>query len=62
MAKFERAFCAHEGIDDEVLAVCCNATTGSVFSGGNSGVVRKWPGRGGELAEATYEGHEDAVT
>jgi len=62
MAKFERAFCAHQGIDDEVLVVCCNATTGSVFSGGNGGVVRKWPGRGGELAEATYEGHEDAVT
>jgi len=62
MAKFDRVFCAHQSVDDEVLAVCCNATTCSVFSGGNGGIVRRWPGRGGDRAEATYEGHEDAVT
>jgi len=61
MGKFERAFEAHEEVDDEILAVAYSPATGSVFTGGNSGVIRKWAFWGVRVQEAEFEGHEDAV-
>lgn len=61
MAKFERAFQAHEDIDDEILAIAYSSTAHSVFTGGNHGIVRKWAFWGVRQLEDKYEGHSDAV-
>mmetsp|Transcript_80063 Transcript_80063/g.226597 ORF Transcript_80063/g.226597 Transcript_80063/m.226597 type:complete len:742 (+) Transcript_80063:88-2313(+) len=61
MARFERAFLAHEEVHDEVLAVAYSSAANSVFTGGNEGVIRKWAFWGVGQLEAAYEGHEDAI-
>lgn len=61
MAKFERAFLAHDEIGDEILAVAYAPASASVFTGGNAGIVRKWAFWGAGKLEAEYEGHEDSV-
>mmetsp|Transcript_73327 Transcript_73327/g.203436 ORF Transcript_73327/g.203436 Transcript_73327/m.203436 type:complete len:738 (-) Transcript_73327:78-2291(-) len=61
MAKFERAYVAHEDVDDEVLALAHSPTANSIFSGGNAGIVRKWAFRGTKVLEAEYMGHTSAV-
>eukprot|EP00930_Biecheleria_cincta_P070777 TRINITY_DN58386_c0_g1_i1.p1 TRINITY_DN58386_c0_g1~~TRINITY_DN58386_c0_g1_i1.p1 ORF type:complete len:740 (-),score=125.87 TRINITY_DN58386_c0_g1_i1:40-2259(-) len=61
MAKYERAFLAHEDCDDEILAVAYSPAAGSVFTGGNSGTIRKWSFWGVRVLEAELEGHEDAI-
>mmetsp|Transcript_83169 Transcript_83169/g.239013 ORF Transcript_83169/g.239013 Transcript_83169/m.239013 type:complete len:749 (-) Transcript_83169:115-2361(-) len=62
MAKFERAFLAHDQPDDEVLAVAYSSVADAVFTGGNSGIIRKWASSGNKKLKAEFEGHEDAVT
>uniref|UniRef100_A0A6U6H4D5 Uncharacterized protein n=1 Tax=Zooxanthella nutricula TaxID=1333877 RepID=A0A6U6H4D5_9DINO len=62
MAKFDRAFVVHDAPDDEVLAVAYSAAASSLFTGGNSGVIRRWAFWGTKRLEAEYEGHEDAIT
>jgi WD40 repeat protein len=61
MAKFERAFLAHDEIDDEILAVAYSSMAHSVFTGGNHGIVRKWSFWGVRQLEGEYKGHTDAV-
>lgn len=61
MAKFERAFLAHDEPDDEVLAVAYSSTACSVFTGGNAGVIRKWAFGGLKKLQAEFRGHEDAI-
>lgn len=61
MAKFERVFLAHEDATDEILALG-HSPFGSIFSGGNEGVIRQWTVWGGKASEADLIGHEDAVT
>jgi len=61
MAKFERAFVAHEEIGDEILAVAYVPAACGVFTGGNAGIVRRWSFAATGRLEAEYEGHEDAV-
>lgn len=61
MAKFERAFAAHDEHDDEILAIAYSPMAHSVFTGGNHGIVRKWAFWGVKQMEAEYKGHEDAV-
>lgn len=61
MAKFERSFLAHADGEDEILALAHAPASGSIFTGGNSGVVRKWAFWGTRVLEASYEGHEDAI-
>lgn len=61
MAKFERAFTAHDEIDDEILAIAHSSIANSVFTGGNHGIVRKWAFWGLKQLEAEYKGHTDAV-
>eukprot|EP00928_Gymnodinium_smaydae_P042538 TRINITY_DN2861_c0_g1_i2.p1 TRINITY_DN2861_c0_g1~~TRINITY_DN2861_c0_g1_i2.p1 ORF type:complete len:737 (-),score=128.30 TRINITY_DN2861_c0_g1_i2:176-2386(-) len=61
MAKFERAFRAHDDADDEILAVAHCCVDNAVFSGGNSGVIRKWGFWGLKQLRAEYEGHTDAI-
>merc|ERR1712139_585780 len=61
MAKFERAFMAHDEIDDEILAIAYSSSAQSVFTGGNHGIVRKWAFWGVRQLEAEYKGHQDAV-
>merc|ERR1712232_1023419 len=61
MAKFERAFLAHEDADDEILAVCHSPMAQSIYTGGNSGIIRKWAFWGVKHLEDEYEGHTDAV-
>lgn len=60
MAKFERAYVAHD-VHDEVLAVAYCPAANAVFSGGNSGVIRRWNFLGNRQLEGKYEGHKDAV-
>jgi len=62
MARIDRVFLAHEEIDDEILAIAYSSTAHSVFTGGNSGVIRKWAFWGVRQLEAEYKGHDDAVT
>jgi WD40 repeat protein len=61
MAKFERAFTAHDEIDDEIQTIAYSSTAHSVFTGGNHGIVRKWTFWGVRQMEAEYKGHSDAV-
>jgi hypothetical protein len=61
MAKFERAYTAHDEMDDEILAIAYSSTAHSVFTGGNHGIVRKWTFWGVRQMEAEYKGHTDAV-
>jgi len=61
MAKFERAYQAHDEIDDEILAIAYSSTAHSVFTGGNHGIIRKWTFWGVKQLEAEYKGHTDAV-
>lgn len=62
MAKFERAFSAHEDVHDEVQAVIYSSAARAVFTGGNAGVVRQWRLGWSRDLVAEYEGHEDAIT
>lgn len=62
MAKFERSFRAHEEVDDEILCLAHSPVAGSVFSGGNGGIIRRWPSHGHQVLQDQYKGHEDAVT
>lgn len=61
MAKFERAYVAHDILDDEILAVAYCPAASAVFTGGNAGIIRKWAFYGSRQLEGKYEGHEDAV-
>jgi len=61
MAKFERAFVAHEEPDDEVLAVAYSGAANAVFTGGNAGIIRRWAFRGSRRLEAEYDGHKDSA-
>jgi len=61
MAKFERAFTAHDEIDDEIQTIAYSSMSQSVFTGGNHGIVRKWTFWGVRHLEAEYKGHTDAV-
>ncbi|CAE7210634.1 unnamed protein product [Symbiodinium natans] len=61
MAKFERVFLAHQDATDEILALG-HSPFGSIFSGGNEGIIRQWTIWGGKASEADLVGHEDAVT
>jgi len=61
MAKFERAFVAHDEIDDEILTIAYSSIAHSVFTGGNHGIIRKWSFWTVKQMEAEYKGHEDAV-
>ncbi|CAJ1370111.1 unnamed protein product [Effrenium voratum] len=60
MAKLERAFLAHEDAADEILALG-HSPFGSVFSGGNEGIIRQWSIWGGKVSE-DFKGHDDAIT
>lgn len=61
MAKFERAFTAHDEIDDEIQTIAYSSIASSVFTGGNHGIVRKWSFWGLKQMEAEYKGHTDAI-
>eukprot|EP00929_Paragymnodinium_shiwhaense_P016337 TRINITY_DN124628_c0_g1_i1.p1 TRINITY_DN124628_c0_g1~~TRINITY_DN124628_c0_g1_i1.p1 ORF type:complete len:751 (-),score=71.76 TRINITY_DN124628_c0_g1_i1:102-2354(-) len=61
MAKFERAYIAHEEENDELLAIAVSSMTGSIFTGGNGGVIQKFAFWGVKQREAEYKGHTDAV-
>jgi WD40 repeat protein len=62
MAKFERAFSAHDESDDEILAMAHTSISNSIFTGGNAGIIRKWAFWGLKVLEAEYEAHTDAIT
>lgn len=61
MAKFERAFTAHDEIDDEIQSIAYSSISHSIFTGGNHGIIRKWSFWGIRQMEEEYKGHEDAV-
>jgi WD40 repeat protein len=61
MAKFERAFIAHDEVDDEILAIAHSSMAHSIFTGGNHGKIRKWAFWGVKQMEAEYDGHDDAA-
>jgi len=61
MAKFERAFIAHDEIDDEILTIAYSSMAHSVFTAGNHGIIRKWSFWTVKQMEAEYKGHDDAV-
>eukprot|EP00439_Symbiodinium_sp_Y106_P024554 s5728_g3.t1 len=61
MAKFERVFLAHEDATDEILALG-HSPFGSIFSGGNEGIIRQWTIWGGKASEADLIGHEEPAT